>query len=65
MSFNVRKAAQVIAFLARERGGSINYITVVKLAYLADRRFLELYDLPILKRRTCVDGAWSRRLGNL
>jgi uncharacterized phage-associated protein len=48
MTFNVRKAAQVIAFLARERGGSVNYITAVKLAYLADRRFLELYDLPIL-----------------
>jgi uncharacterized phage-associated protein len=48
MAFNVGKAAQVIAFLARERGGQINYITAVKLAYLADRRFLELYDLPIL-----------------
>lgn len=48
MAFNVRKAAQVIAYLARERGGSINFITVVKLAYLSDRRALELYDLPIL-----------------
>lgn len=48
MAFNVRKAAQVVAFLAKERGGSINYISAVKLAYLADRRFLELYELPIL-----------------
>jgi uncharacterized phage-associated protein len=48
MSFNVRKAAQVIAYLAQERGGSINYISAVKLAYMSDRRFLELYDLPIL-----------------
>lgn len=48
MSFNVRKAAQAIAFLAQERGGAVNYITVVKLAYLSDRRFLQLYDLPIL-----------------
>ena len=48
MGFNVKKAAQVIAFLARERGGAINFITVVKLAYLADRRFLDLHDLPIL-----------------
>jgi uncharacterized phage-associated protein len=48
VAFNVRKAAQVVAFLTRERGGSINYISAVKLAYLADRRFLELYDLPIL-----------------
>jgi uncharacterized phage-associated protein len=48
VAFNVRKAAQVIAYLARERGGSINFITVVKLAYLSDRRALELYDLPIL-----------------
>jgi uncharacterized phage-associated protein len=48
MGFNVKKAAQVIAFLARERGGRIDLITVVKLAYLADRQFLDLYDLPIL-----------------
>ena len=48
MSFNPRKAAQVIAFLTRERGGKIDFITVVKLAYLSDRRFMEKYDLPIL-----------------
>jgi uncharacterized phage-associated protein len=48
MAFNVRKAAQVIALLAREAGGSIDLITAVKMAYLADRRFMELRDLPIL-----------------
>lgn len=48
MSFNTRKAAQVIAFLARERGDEVDFITVVKLAYLSDRRFMELYDHPIL-----------------
>jgi uncharacterized phage-associated protein len=51
MSFNVRKAAQVVAFLANERGGQINFITVVKLAYLSDRRFMEMYDHPILDDR--------------
>jgi uncharacterized phage-associated protein len=48
VAFNVPKAAQVIGYLARERGGSIDFITVVELAYLSDRRALELYDLPIL-----------------
>jgi len=48
MAFNVRKAAQVAAFLIQERGGTADIIEVVKLAYLADRRFMELYDLPIL-----------------
>jgi hypothetical protein len=32
----------------REAGGSIDLITAVKMAYLADRRFMELRDLPIL-----------------
>jgi uncharacterized phage-associated protein len=46
--YNVRKAAQVVAFLVKQQGGKADLITTVKLAYLSDRRFLELYDLPIL-----------------
>ncbi len=46
--FNVRKAAQVAAFFALSEGGSINVLKLVKLIYLADRKFLELYDAPIL-----------------
>ena len=48
VGFDVRKAAQVIAFLICEQGGSASMIKTVKLAYMSDRRFLELYDRPIL-----------------
>jgi uncharacterized phage-associated protein len=48
LGYNVRKAAQVVAFLIREQGGSADMIKTVKLAYMSDRRFLELYDRPIL-----------------
>jgi len=48
IGFNVRKAAQVIAFLVSEQGGKADMIKTVKLAYMSDRRFLDLYDKPIL-----------------
>jgi hypothetical protein len=48
VGYDVRKAAQVIAFLILEQGGSADMIKTVKLAYMSDRRFLELYDRPIL-----------------
>lgn len=48
IGYNVRKAAQVIAFLVKEQGGDADMIKTVKLAYMSDRRFLELYDQPIL-----------------
>jgi uncharacterized phage-associated protein len=46
--YNPRKAAQVIAFLVQGRGGRTDIIDVVKLAYLADRSFMNKYDRPIL-----------------
>jgi hypothetical protein len=48
VGYDVRKAAQVVAFLIREQGGSADMIKTVKLAYLSDRRFLDLYGRPIL-----------------
>ncbi|MDQ3246933.1 MAG: Panacea domain-containing protein [Pseudomonadota bacterium] len=45
--FNVRKAAQIAAFFAREEGGAINVLKLTKLVYLADRRNMEKYDVPI------------------
>lgn len=48
MAFDVKKAAQVVAFLVREQGDNANHITTVKLVYMADRSFLERYDVPIL-----------------
>lgn len=49
--FKVRKSAQVAAFFAKAEGGSIHVLKLVKLIYLADRRFMEKYDCPILNDR--------------
>jgi uncharacterized phage-associated protein len=46
--FNVRKAAQVAAFFAKQEGGSINVLKVVKLIYLANRRAMDKLDFPLL-----------------
>jgi uncharacterized phage-associated protein len=45
--FNVRKAAQIAAFFAREQGGAINVLKLTKLVYIADRQNMEKYDFPI------------------
>jgi len=45
--FNVRKAAQIAAYFAREQGGSINVLKLVKLIYIADRKNMEKFDFPI------------------
>ena len=45
--FNVRKAAQVSAFFAREEKGSINVLKLVKLVYLANRAAMEKFDFPL------------------
>jgi len=47
--FNVRKAAQVAAFFALREQEEIYVLKLVKLMYLADRKFMELYDVPILR----------------
>jgi uncharacterized phage-associated protein len=46
--YNVRKAAHVAAYFAIKAGMTINVLKLTKLVYLADRRFLEQYDEPIL-----------------
>jgi uncharacterized phage-associated protein len=48
LGYDVRKAAQVVAFLISEQGGTADMIKTVKLAYLSDRRFLDLFGRPIL-----------------
>lgn len=52
--FNARKAAQVVAFFAREEGGTINVLKLSKLVYIADRKNMEEYDFPI-----CADALVS------
>jgi uncharacterized phage-associated protein len=46
--FNVRKAAQMAAYFALRAGGAVNILKLVKLIYLANRRFIEKYDYPML-----------------
>jgi uncharacterized phage-associated protein len=46
--FNVKKAAQVAAFFALKEGGQIHVLKLTKLIYLADRAFMERYDVPII-----------------
>jgi uncharacterized phage-associated protein len=46
--FNVRKAAQVAAFFAKQEGGNINVLKLVKLIYLANRKAMEKLDFPLL-----------------
>lgn len=46
--FNARKAAQVAAYFALRAGGAVNILKLVKLIYLADRRFMQKFDLPML-----------------
>jgi uncharacterized phage-associated protein len=56
VGYNVRKAAQVVAFLIHEQGNRADMIKTVKLAYMADRRCLELYERPILNDNLyCLD----------
>lgn len=45
--FNIRKAAQVVAFFAARSGARINIVKLTKLIYLSDRRNMEKYDFPI------------------
>src|ERR1700689_2463868 len=47
MAFNSRKAAQVVAFFARERGGTLDVIEASKLVYLADREFMGRFGATI------------------
>lgn len=45
--FNTRKVAQIVAFFARQEGGSINVLKLTKLVYLADRQNMKKYEFPI------------------
>jgi uncharacterized phage-associated protein len=46
-TFDERKAAQAAAFLIKRHGGRLNYMQMIKLLYLADRRALVERGLPI------------------
>lgn len=46
-TFNVEKAAQVTAYFALREGGSIDELKVLKLVYIAERAYLDAYELPL------------------
>ena len=52
--FDERKSAQAAAYLANCGDGSINYMVLIKLLYLADRRTLDEIGLPITGDRYVV-----------
>jgi uncharacterized phage-associated protein len=45
--FNERRTAQAAAFLLHRSGGQLPLIKLMKLLYLAERKSLELYGVPI------------------
>lgn len=47
--FDVRRAAQVVAFFAIQSGGVINILRVTKLVYLADRLSMDKREYPITR----------------
>ena len=46
-AFNSQKAAQVAAWFALRDNGSINRLKLMKLMYLAERKTIEQYDMPM------------------
>ncbi|WP_315813443.1 MULTISPECIES: Panacea domain-containing protein [unclassified Bradyrhizobium] len=49
MTFNARKASQVIAFfIARNGQNALNILKAIKLVYLSDRQSLKAFGFPIL-----------------
>ncbi|RYD77335.1 MAG: DUF4065 domain-containing protein [Verrucomicrobiaceae bacterium] len=54
MSYDPRKAAQVIAYLILRSGGrSLNVLKAVKLVYLTDRESVRRFGFPVLDERRC------------
>lgn len=47
MSYDERKTAQAAAFLLRHSGGTMKYIKLLKLLYLAERLSYQRYGVPL------------------
>ncbi|MDD5341801.1 MAG: Panacea domain-containing protein [Patescibacteria group bacterium] len=48
LEFDYKKATQVINYLAKKEGGSIDKLKLIKLIYLADRFHLRRYGRPMI-----------------
>lgn len=54
MSYEPRKAAQLIAYMILKSGGqALNVLKAVKLVYLADRESISRFGFPMLDERRC------------
>jgi uncharacterized phage-associated protein len=54
MSYEPKKAAQLIAYLIMKAGGdSLNILKAVKLVYLVDRQSIRRFGFPILDEKRC------------
>lgn len=54
MTYEPRKAAQLIAYLILKSGGQcLNVLKAVKLVYLTDRESIAKYGFPVLEERRC------------
>jgi uncharacterized phage-associated protein len=54
MSYEPRKAAQLIAYLILKAGGQpINVLKAVKLVYLVDRESIRTFGFPVLDEKRC------------
>jgi uncharacterized phage-associated protein len=45
--FDEAKTTQAAAFLLKKNGGKMNYMKLIKLLYLADRRAISLWERPL------------------
>lgn len=54
MSYEPRKAAQLVAYLILKAGGhSLNVLKAVKLVYLVDRESIRRFGFPVLDEKRC------------
>lgn len=54
MTYEPRKAAQLIAYLILKAGGqSLNVLKAVKLVYLVDRESIRCFGFPVLDEKRC------------
>lgn len=51
--FNQKKATQAAIFLLRKSNGKMNYMKMIKLLYLLDRKALEKWERPISGDKYC------------
>lgn len=66
MSYEPRKAAQLIVYLILKSGGpALNVLKAVKLVYMIDRESIKALWLSRTRGKAVLHAAWSGQLANL